>query len=393
MRKFNLDFSIYSSKDRLEAIKSIPLETLTKSELETITNYVLYGKDEDGTSSVDRKEIQIKTKFNSYKKDKDKITSLDALMESPTFDEVNFSNNPTIWKNVKPSIDKERDQSIPGMQELWKEIERLGEIQKQNLGKEPRQQNCPELDKTQLYYLNHLLIELRTQQYYLVDSVRPTIFAKKNKAQFHPNPGDAQLNLPILPRGLFQKKDDPLFQNPFEDKNSVAAAPKNEAKILEGKKPFLDFRNETHLYWMIQFYGDIAAAAALQPDSILNNLLWTLDFYIEKAGLSPQQRLIVELKKFQIPNKQICEQLEKQLGITHRENYVSTIWSRAIRKIQEAVELNYDEWLCKDYPKAWKQCSRCGNWYLRDRRNFVKKAKALDGLTGRCKKCDKELRG
>lgn len=57
MRKFNLDFSIYSSKDRLEAIKSIPLETLTKSELETITNYVLYGKDEDGTSSVDRKEI------------------------------------------------------------------------------------------------------------------------------------------------------------------------------------------------------------------------------------------------------------------------------------------------------------------------------------------------
>ena len=64
--KFNLDFSIISAKDRLEAIKKINLENLTPSELETVTNYVIYGKDEDGTSSVDRKEIQIKTKFDSY---------------------------------------------------------------------------------------------------------------------------------------------------------------------------------------------------------------------------------------------------------------------------------------------------------------------------------------
>ena len=64
--KFKLDFTIYSSKERLEAIKQIDLSSLTKSELETVTNYVLYGKDDDGTSRVDRKEIQIKTKFNSY---------------------------------------------------------------------------------------------------------------------------------------------------------------------------------------------------------------------------------------------------------------------------------------------------------------------------------------
>ena len=66
MSKFTLDFTIQSSKDRLEAIKDIPLETLNKSELETISNYILYGKDDDGTSVVDRKEVFIKTKFNSY---------------------------------------------------------------------------------------------------------------------------------------------------------------------------------------------------------------------------------------------------------------------------------------------------------------------------------------
>jgi hypothetical protein len=55
--KFKLDFSIVSAKDRLDAIKQIDLSTLTKTELETVTNYVLYGKDEDGTSVVDRKEV------------------------------------------------------------------------------------------------------------------------------------------------------------------------------------------------------------------------------------------------------------------------------------------------------------------------------------------------
>ena len=43
--KFKLDFDIYYATDRLEAIKSIDLKTLNKSELETISNYILYGKD------------------------------------------------------------------------------------------------------------------------------------------------------------------------------------------------------------------------------------------------------------------------------------------------------------------------------------------------------------
>jgi hypothetical protein len=45
--------------------------------------------------------------------------------------------------------------------------------------------------------------------------------------------------------------------------------------------------------------------------------------------------------------------------------------------IKEAVELNYDEFLSKDYEKAWKKCSRCGKVLLRDPRNFVRKSKAV----------------
>jgi hypothetical protein len=42
------------------------------------------------------------------------------------------------------------------------------------------------------------------------------------------------------------------------------------------------------------------------------------------------------------------------LGIYHKENYISTIWNKAVGLIAAAAELNYDEYLCKDYKKAWK---------------------------------------
>lgn len=124
--KFKLDFNIYSAKDRLEAIRQIDLASLNKTELETVTNYVLYGKDEDGTSIVDRKEVQIKTKFNSYQKDR--TVSLEELLESPTFDETIFQKNRTIYKKGKSQIDKERAATIPGMVELWEQIDNLTHI-------------------------------------------------------------------------------------------------------------------------------------------------------------------------------------------------------------------------------------------------------------------------
>ena len=392
MAKFKLDFTIESTKERLEAIKSIPLETLTKKELETVTNYVLYGKDEDGTSIVQRKEIQIKPKFNSYQREN--TTSLDALMESPTFDENIFKKDKTIYKKVKPETlyKNEKVKDILGMKELWDAIESLQNIVDQNTGKKEREEGTPKLDQTQLYFLNHQLIELYGQQYQLKDIKFPTIFSKKNKAEYHTSPTENQLNIPILPRGLFRKENDYEFMEPYRISGVAAHCIENEDEIIESGKPYLDFRNKDHLYQLIQYYGDLKAFVVHQPDSIINNLLWTLDFYIEKANLSDQQRLIVEDKKFRFQNKEIRIHLEKELGISHRENYISTIWNKAIDLIIEAVELNYDEYLCKDYKKAWKKCNKCGKLLLRDPRNFVRKSKAADGLTGRCKKCDKDVR-
>lgn len=390
--KFKLDFNIYSAKDRLEAVRQIDLSSLNKTELETVTNYILYGKDEDGTSIVDRKEVQIKTKFNSYQKDR--TVSLEELLESPTFDETIFQKNRTIYKKGKPQIDKERAATIPGMVELWGQIDNLTHILRQNEGKEPFQPQTPKLDSHQIYLLNHHLIQLRTSQYYLWDSAFPTMGTQKNKAEFHDTPSNSHLSYPVFPRGLTRYEHDHLFENPRTDNTQIWEILTDDylEELKVAKKPYFDFRDSNHLYQLIQHYEEIQDFIKDYPDSLLNNLLWTLDFYIEKANLSEQQLLIVECKKKRMPNKQISQVLDRELGIHHQENYISTIWNKAVGLIKEAVELNFDEFICKDYKKAWKVCNRCGRELLRDSRNFVKKAKATDGLTGRCKQCDKEIR-
>ena len=94
-----------------------------------------------------------KSKFNSY--NKDKHISLDELMESPTFDENIFLKNKTIYKKVKTSIDRDKAAQIPGMEELWKEIEKMDRILKENTGELEKTKDTPTLDKKQIYYLKH----------------------------------------------------------------------------------------------------------------------------------------------------------------------------------------------------------------------------------------------
>lgn len=404
MSKFTLDFTIQSSKDRLEAIKDIPLETLNKSELETISNYILYGKDDDGTSVVDRKEVFIKTKFNSYQKDK--TVSLEGLMESPTFDEKIFQKNRTIYKKEKPTIKREELKDIPDLVQLWEEIDKLQGILDQNEGKVPLEEGTPKLSKNQIYYLKHNLIDLRTQQYQILDCFRPTIGQHQNKAEFYTSQSETHTTYPIYPRGLITSPTDLFFLNPRSfsvnsdlklKERCAAEANFTYSKFLETQnggqsKPYFNFCDFNHVYQLILHYGDLKNQSRNYPDSLIHNLLSTLDFYIEKANLSNQQKLIVEDKKLRIPNKDIRLHLIQELGIDHKENYISTIWNKAVKLIVEAVELNLDEFLCMDYEKAWKKCNRCGEILLRDPRNFVRKTKSADGLTGRCKKCDRELR-
>lgn len=392
---FNLDFNLVTSSERRDFIKSKDLSKLTPKEIELCSNYILYGKDEDKdlTSIVDRKEVQIKTKFQSYSKTEP--VSLDALLESPTFNESLLRQTSTIYKKVKPKIDREKLKDVPGMQELWEEIDRIQRVIDINTGKVEMPEDYTPLSQKTIYYLKHNLIEMRRDQYLLKDSVYPTLPPSQNKATYYGCVQDTQMNYPVYPRGIMRYEHDKDFCEPRSNKGKEIKVKNIEEEILQrqlNNKPYFNFLDKNHIYQLILNYWEIKAAIENIPDSPLHGLLWTLDFYIEKANLSEQQLLIVRDKKFRLPNKEISRNLEKELNITHQENYISTIWNKITGLIADAAELNYDEWINRNYDKSWKVCNCCHKELLRDPRNFVKKSKSTDGLTGRCKRCDKEIR-
>ena len=398
--RFKLDFSIETSQDRMNYIKeNVDFSKLTKKDIELCTDYVLYGKDpeKEMTSSSDRGEVFMKTKYSSYQKAEP--ISLEGLMESPTFDETVFITGKNIYKTPKQEpISKNREKygHIPGMKELWVEIDKLSRLiglAKGEIEPEPGEE-VPQLDSKQLYHLNHQRIDLYKQQYILKDMVVQEIKAQKNYGSFYMSAIDYQMNYPVFPCGTMSEENDPDFRCPMNSLRKFTAA-NVEAEIeqlnKEGKHYF-NFLDKDHVYQLCLNYYDIKAQILKLPDSPLWNLLWTLDYYIEKANLSEQQMLIVEGKKRRLQNKDICKMLMDKLGIYHQENYVSTIWNKVCQLIADAADLNYDEWCCKDYMPAWKRCNCCGKWLLRDNRNFVKKSKAPDGLTNRCKRCDQKKR-
>lgn len=380
---FNLDFSIETIQERTifikEMIKTYP--NLTNSELELCSNYILYGKDEkSGFSDVDLKKIYIKPKYNSYAKTEP--ISLDELLESPTFSETIFQNNKHLYKKEKISINRETDSNILGMKELWKNIDRIQTIMDVNEGKIKNDGTVPILSEKVLYQYKHFLIELKKQQYFLKDNSINTFIKKNNKGQWFNSSASTQGNFNILPRGVMRAENDPIFENPY------MTPYKDENQPLY--KYYFDFTNKEHVCHLILFYDELKDMVKDVPDSIIWNLLWTLDFYSRKANFSQQEQLIYELKKHRTNNKEIVEELKSQLNIKHGENYISTIWRNKICEgIVEAAELNYDEYMMRNKIYNWKKCNACGKILLRDKRNFVQKSQSLDGLTGRCKMCDK----
>lgn len=76
-KKYSLDFSIERDTDRLRAVEQILDELPTNpspTELEQMASYILYGKDENGNNSIQRKETIDKDKrYKSYKTKDDKV--------------------------------------------------------------------------------------------------------------------------------------------------------------------------------------------------------------------------------------------------------------------------------------------------------------------------------
>lgn len=399
-----LDFSIVSSDERSEFVNKFftdnPDYKPTQNELDTLSNYILFGKDADGTSVVDRGEVEIETKYKSYKKRQ--AESLDELMETPGFNE-NTIVSKYIYRHPKAApIDRETDANIPGMKELWKAIDRAAYILKVYSGEievDPTKPAIPVCSQTDLYKMKHNLIDMYKQQYVLRETYRPT------EHTFNPNvhkASNAAAPAPLeidweqyvfYPLGLRTMPLDGRFDNPQEYEKVISIWDKQQT--LEDLEDYgvIDFTNPDHIYLLAKHYQDLTISGEQDVDGLGTAIIDTLEFYVKAARLADTRQMIWELKCSQWNNAAIRDKVNEKYGTSYNENYISTLFKQNICiEIAEAARLHADYFLNRANETAWKICTHCGQSKLRDSREFMRKSKSSDGLAARCKRCESKVR-
>ena len=434
--RLHLDFSINGTADRKDFVDQyiqrpeFILKPLTPEELETIANYILWGKDPDGLNVTQRGEIQIETRNKTWQRDD--TESLDALMESPTFSEASL-HRPTeartrIAREVfdrKKTLNECPTHLIPVFEDLFKRIDtielmlnyyefshgRRKEPPRAALLKRFTQEELTNAETiaskwNQFKYLKqrHLIVELRREQFTLRDTyIEKHMRRTPVEPEIDPVNPDFDTEIPVFPLGLKAGPIGALLFKTERDLNPSTYSDSELRKVLQfywSKKSesrpaiFFDFRNLEHIYELFGQLNELEESISSLPvNSNLSKLLDTLKYYIEMTDLTEAQREILDLKINKIKNQDIADIINKKYNKSYTANYISTIFrQKIIPRINETAEFHAKIIENLSFPENFKKCTGCGKILLIDPDKFVRKSRSKDGFSTRCKICDRNDR-
>ena len=445
MNRLDLDFSLKYTDERAqfveEYLKSQQFQKRppTNEECETIANYILWGRKQDTDKNVvQEKEIQIKTRAGLWEGSAAQVESLDGLLEQPGFSEQQIvAPNTPKWRYPKETFSRTivrhdlaaHDTALLELfEDLWKRIDSLDlELNYYDLihGKRikpPRAELLSQFTEeeaaaiearahtlNQFKYLKkrHLLVELRREQYTLRDTYMPPLLQHStSEPQQILNPIYIDADVPCAPCGLCYRGGDGLWEKAFPPDRYPAPSDftKDElARLLRfywRRKEFckegityFDFTNEEHITRVFNNYDLLKDN--VDPDILSNTQEFydTLNFYIARANLTPAQERILQLKIQKRSNEDISAIIGEEFGKAYTINYISTIFrQKIIPSICEAAKIHAEIIENLPYPENFKVCKTCGKVMLINTDNFVRKARAADGFSNQCKRCDKEAR-
>ena len=431
--RLHLDFSIPGTIERKDFVDQYVqrpefiLKPLTPEELETIANYILWGKDPDGQSLVQKGDISIETRNKTWQRDD--TESLDAMMESPTFNEASL-RKPTEARTriAREVFDRQKaleecpEHMRAVFEDLFDRIDRLEmsihfyEFAHGKRKEPPRTAltkrfSEAEVDAAraiaekwnQFKYLKqrHLIVELRREQFTLRDN-----YVEKHVRHTPPEPDldpvnlDFEAEIPVFPLGLVGAPFSELVFKQVDDLNPTTYT-EEELDVLtrhywnkkEQSRPqlFFDFGELEHVY---ELFGQLVELEeeldALPLESNLGKLIATLKYYIALTDLTEAHQEILDLKINKQKNQDIADIINKKYGKSYTANYISTIFrQKIIPRINETANFHalIIENMC--FEENFKKCHGCGKWLLIDAENFVRKSRSKDGFSTKCKKCDR----
>jgi hypothetical protein len=133
--RLKLDFSLQTDAERKEFLEQYLLsETFrdrppTPDELETMADYLLWGKNEEGLNGK-QQGLDLRTKHGTW--DDSPVDSLEELMESPTFNEASLSPIGAVRYTQKKEVfsreealEQAPDYLKPQFLTLFREIDKL----------------------------------------------------------------------------------------------------------------------------------------------------------------------------------------------------------------------------------------------------------------------------
>ena len=431
--RLHLDFSIPGTIERKDFVDQYVqrpefiLKPLTDDELETIANYILWGKDPDGLNAVQKGEFSIETRNKTWQRDD--TESLDAMMESPTFNEASL-RKPTEARTriAREVFDRQKalEECPEHMRAVFEDLfDRIDKLEMSihfyefahGKRKEPprtaltKRFSEAEVDAAravsekwnQFKYLKqrHLIVELRREQFTLRDN-----YVEKHMRHTPPEPDldpvnlDFEAEIPVFPLGLVGAPFSELVFKQADDLNPTTYTEK-ELDVLtrhywnkkEQSRPqlFFDFGELEHVY---ELFGQLVELEeeldALPIESNLGKLIATLKYYIALTDLTEAHQEILDLKINKQKNQDIADIINKKYGKSYTANYISTIFrQKIIPRINETANFHalINENMC--FEENFKKCHGCGKWLLIDAENFVRKSRSKDGFSTKCKKCDR----
>lgn len=439
MNRLKLDWALSTSVERTNFIKqyiqqdSFVSRPLNSEELETISNYILWGKDEKGNSLEKDGYVELPRKNSTWSAQN--VDSLDELAESPTFNEASLYslNSKLPTKKVREVFSRTKalknapEHLIETYKTLWKEIDKTEltinfyELKHGKRTKDPRQELLDSLEEKEItecrdraedinqfsyLKLRHLLVELRREQYTLKDSFSDKILLHNSDGCQEDTLIKFENDLNVFPLGVCDvQSTQKLIFRPFNElipENFSEDELKEISKFLWNRPKknmiarsihFTDLETVYQLFMFLEEFEDEAEENKENPFSLTPNLLNTLKFYIKETVLTEPQKEILDLKIKKEKNQDIAIYINKKYGKSYTANYISTIFrQKIIPAINETAA--YHEKIIENlfFKEEFKVCIKCGRRLLRDPINFVRKSRAKDGLSNRCKCCDKQDR-
>lgn len=425
--RLDLNFQLETAEERTQFINEYLLTlpfTLTQDEMETISNYILWGKNKTGRNIQQEGYVELKSWARQP------VESLEALLEQPGFGETSFqslsapSTKPArvVFDRAKALADAP-DYLAEAYKDLFHQIDTVeltlnyyelfcgrrktpprAKLVNSFTEEEARELNEKALKLSQHQYLKlkRLLVELRTTQYTLSDSQGAKV--RPHYESIRPVWNNEQLvigeDIDVLPLGMYT--DGVLAQKLFSDNLQPALFREDELRALTSllwkpeKKLKFDFRDTDHLLKLYEYKFDLENEQITDRARLYRTqefLLRTLHYYEERADLSELQQDLLQMKLAHKLNSEIASFLNKKYDKHYNENYISTLFhQKLIPQIAAAAFAHREVAENLFFPENFKKCRDCGRVLLLNADNFVRQKKSIDGFAPRCKKCEKVKR-